>query len=340
MAQLDIFKADGFSTAELTDAINVVPNRYGRAGELNIFPDSGVRTNSVTVEYKNGVLNLLKTKERGAPGTVGKGPKREVRTFEIFHIPHDDSIKAADIDSIRAFGSETELQGVQDAVNDKIINMRMKHDITREHLRMGALKGDILDADGTSILNLFTEFSVTEKVVDFDFAAADAAQSKTLEVLRHIEDSLMGDVYSRVRALCSPEFFDNLISEDAVKRSWDNWQGNSNMLGIDPRHGFVWNGIIYEEYRGSATYLNEDDTTTIRKFIPAGEARFYPEGTNSSFRTYNAPADFMETVNTMGLPFYAKQKIMDFDKGVDIHTQSNPLPLCLRPAVLVRGTST
>ena len=289
MAQLDIFKADGFSSAELTDAINVIPNTYGRCAELNIFPDKGVATTTIQAEYKNGVVNLLQTAKRGSSGTVGQNGKRSVRSFEIPHIPHDDSIKAADIQNIRAFGSETELSGVQDAVNEKLSDMHAKHIITREHLRMGALKGEILDADGSTIYNLFTEFNETEKVVDFDFAASDAAQTKTLEVVRHIEDNLKGDVMAGVRAFCSPEFFDNLISEEAVKRFWDNWQGHSNALGLDPRKGFPYNGVTYEEYRGSATYLNEDGTTTTRKFIPAGEARFYPEGTQSTFRTYNAP---------------------------------------------------
>ncbi|WP_458695370.1 major capsid protein [Wolbachia endosymbiont of Phyllotreta cruciferae] len=33
--------------------------------------------------------------------------------------------------------------------------MRNKHAITLEHLRMGALKGIILDADGSELLNLY-----------------------------------------------------------------------------------------------------------------------------------------------------------------------------------------
>lgn len=340
MPTMDIFNADGFSCAELTDAINVSPNIYGRTAELNIFPDKGVRTETVQIESKNGVLNLLETKPRGSGGTVGKGAKRTLRSLVIPHIPHEDQVKAADIQNIRAFGSETELMQVQDLVNEKLDDMRKKHDITREYLRMGALKGLILDADGSTIYNLFTEFSVTEKTVDFDFAASDAAQSKTLEVLRHIEDNLLGETMTRVRALCSSQFFDNLIGEEAVKRAWDNWQGESDRLGMDPRKGFNWQGVIFEEYRGTATYLEEDNTQTVRKFIPDGEARFYPEGTQSTFRTYNAPADFMETVNTVGLPYYARMQPGDFNRWVDIHTQSNPLPICLRPALLVKGTST
>ena len=60
--------------------------------------------------------------------------------------------------------------------------------------------------------------------------------------------------------------------------------------------------------------------------------------TANTFRTYFAPADFNETANTLGLPLYAKQEPRKFGRGTDLHTQSNPLPICLRPEVLVKGT--
>jgi hypothetical protein len=55
-----------------------------------------------------------------------------------------------------------------------------------------------------------------------------------------------------------------------------------------------------------------------------------------TFGTYFAPADFNETVNTLGQPLYAKQEPRKFDRGTDLHTQSNPLPMCHRPGVLVK----
>ncbi|MGI9276679.1 MAG: major capsid protein [Endozoicomonas sp.] len=72
-------------------------------------------------------------------------------------------------------------------------------------------------------------------------------------------------------------------------------------------------------------------------FIEPDEAFVIPEGTGI-FRTWFAPADFIETVNTIGLPRYVKQKIMDFDKGVQVHTQSNPLPICLKPRAVIKCT--
>ncbi len=65
--------------------------------------------------------------------------------------------------------------------------MRNKHAITLEHLRMGALKGIILDADGSELLNLYNEFEITPKVVNFALGTATTdVKRKCLEVLRHI----------------------------------------------------------------------------------------------------------------------------------------------------------
>ena len=48
----------------------------------------------------------------------------------------------------------------------------------------------------------------------------------------------------------------------------------------------------------------------------------------------------METVNTVGKAVYAKQRVMDFDVGVELHTQSNPFIICTRPATLIKLTQT
>jgi hypothetical protein len=84
--------------------------------------------------------------------------------------------------------------------------------------------------------------------------------------------------------------------------------------------------------QGQAT----DANGVSRRFIAAGEGHCFPQGTVDTFGTYVAPADFNETVNTLGQPLYAKQEPRKFDRGTDLHTQSNPLPMCHRPGVLVK----
>jgi hypothetical protein len=139
---------------------------------------------------------------------------------------------------------------------------------------------------------------------------------------------------SAIHALVSPEFFDALNSHAKVKEAYERWEDGA-ALRNDMRAGFTFAGITFEEYSGQAT----DPTGTVRRFIAAGEAHCFPLGTLDTFATYFAPADFNETVNTLGKPMYAKQEPRRFDRGTDLHTQSNPLPMCHRPAVLVKLTA-
>lgn len=323
-----------FSMASLTAAINILPNLYGRVNQLNLMPEKGVTTRTIMVEEQNGVLTLLPTKPVGSPGSVGNSGKRGLRSFVIPHIPHDDIIMPDEVQDVRAFGSENSGDAVTNRVNDKLQAMRNKHAITLEYLRMGALKGIILDADGSTLYNLFTEFGITQKTVGFALTTGTTkVRSKCLEVTRHIEDNLKGEVMTGVHCLCSPGFYDSLTTHDVVEDSFKYFETTQQLSG-DHRKGFVYGGITFEEYRGQAT----DAGGTVRKFIADDEAIAFPVGTMQTFQTYFAPADFNETANTVGLPYYAKIGERKHGRGYELHTQSNPLPLCQRPAVVVKLT--
>jgi len=73
-------------------------------------------------------------------------------------------------------------------------------------------------------------------------------------------------------------------------------------------------------------------------YVATDDAYLFPMGSPGLFVTYFAPADYVETVNTIGLPRYAKQEAMKMDKGIDIETQTNPLCLCTRPRTVVKLT--
>ncbi|MCE5335076.1 MAG: major capsid protein [Desulfobacteraceae bacterium] len=331
---LNPFQNDAFNMVSLTQSINILPNMYGRCEQLNLFPIKGVSSRQIVVEEQNGFLNILPTRPVGSPGTIGSSPKRKVRTFTVPHIPHDDSILPEDYANVRAFGTENQIQTLVGIVNDRLQRMKNKHDITKEYLRMGALKGVILDSDGVTVIyNLFNEFQIKQKSIDFVLGTSTTdVRGKCMELLRHIELSLMGEVMSGVRCLVSPEFFDKLTSHANVKAAYQNYYAAQNMLGGDLRKGFQFGGITWEEYLGRASDIDGN----VHKFVPAGEGISFPEGTMDTFRTVCAPADFLDTVGTIGQPYYAKMKVRDFERGVDLHTQSNILPMCARPSLLVR----
>ena len=331
---LNPFNNTAFSMAALTAAINLIPNRYGRLQELDLFPEKPVRLRQVLVEEKAGVLSLLPTRPPGSPGTLSASAKRRLRSFVVPHIPHDDVILPEDVNGLRAFGSETELESIASVVAERLETMRNKHAITLEHLRMGALKGLILDADGSVLYDLYEEFRIAQQHVVFQIdnpGNGTDVKQKCIDTLALIEEGLLGEFMTGARVLCSQEFFAALTSHKDVKAAYAQWQQGAVLIN-DVRKGFNFGGLVFEEYRGKASDLDGN----VRRFIAPGEAHAFPIGTVNSFATYNAPADFNETVNTLGQPLYAKLDARKFERGTDVHTQSNPLPLCLRPSVLVK----
>jgi hypothetical protein len=339
----DVFNNNAFSAVEMTGSIGIVPNFYGRLNELGLFSSEGVTTTSVAVQYENGSLTLLPTRQRGGPPTLGLPVRRNARIFSVWQIPHEDFVLADDVQNLTNFAGSL-LENVQTVVNRKLARMRLKHAQTLEHLRMGALKGIILDADGSTLLNLFTTFGVTEKVVAFVLGTPTTnVLQKCRDVISYFEDNLLGETMTGVYALCSPEFYAALIAHATVVDAYKYFSSGNPVNPLRNGFGniFQFGGITFEEYRGAANGVNEDGTFTTRKFIPANECRFFPVGTTDTFSTYFGPADFMDTVNTLGQEVYARQAPdQEFNRWVKIHTQSNPLPLVKRPALLAKGTVT
>jgi hypothetical protein len=330
---LDVFNGDAFSVMSLTAAINKLPYKPSRLGELNLFRRKPITTLDAFVEERHGKLYLIPTAARGSQENAVSRRNRAGRTFRVPHNPLFGAVMADDVQNIRAFGSETQTETVSGVVNDELEVMKQSHEVTHEFHRIGAVKGIILDADGvTPIYNLFEEFGITQTELNFDFSDA-AAEVKLLgqDVQRAMEDALGADTYSTIYGMCGNSYWDSLITHPLVKEAYDRWQDGQFFRELQRPQGFTFAGVTWFNYRGGIGDI---------KFVEDNVCHFFPAGTQDVFDEINAPADFIETVNTRGLPYYAKQERMKFDKGVELHTQSNTLMMCNRPAVLIKSTGT
>ena len=74
--------------------------------------------------------------------------------------------------------------------------------------------------------------------------------------------------------------------------------------------------------------------------VTTTKAHLFPVGVPGLFRTVYAPADYVETVNTNGLPRYSKQWLSQNGKRIEMEAQSNPLSYCTRPTSLLLGKNT
>lgn len=328
MPTLDVFKADAFTMESLTEGINKSP--YQPRMLERLFKKSPVSTTSVLLDEKDNHLELISIEGRGSHQNITKKATRKARSLAIPHLPQDAAVFADEVQNIRAFGKETEVETVSALVAERLEELRNNHEATWEYHRAGAIQGHINDSDGSTYLNLFTEFGISETSVDFDLGTAGTdVKAKCASVLRSMEDALGNVEMPQVIGFCTDTFWDALVNHASVEAAFDRWE-DGRFLREDQRYnGFDFAGITFLNYRGKIGST---------PFITAGECRFVANS-QDIFRHYMAPADFMETVNTMGKPIYVKQDVMKYDKGVTLHSQSNPLIICTRPASLIRGHS-
>lgn len=339
MPVLDVFKQDAFSVKALTDAINAEDFIPGIAGQVVGWQESGVTTTSIMLEEKSGVIRLVDPTPRGYPGAPGEKAKRTARSLTIPHYEVPGAVMADEVQGIRAFGSESEVETVFGKVASVLREaVQLALDPTLEHQRVGALKGLITDGSGNTIYNLFTEFGVSQESeqnleLDVDNSATGALVKAINAVIRLVAKNLGSAPYRGIVALCGDTFYDQLITNKEVVNTYLNWQAAEGYrVGVGmPFEAFPFRGITWINYRGAVGGTD---------FVTATKAHIFPVGVPGLFRTYYAPADYIETVNTVGLPRYARQYEMPNGKGINVDVQMNALNICTRPKVLIQARNT
>ncbi|QCQ57950.1 major capsid protein [Rheinheimera phage vB_RspM_Barba22A] len=335
---------------DLTTAINLIPNRYRRLGDLGLFTTEGVFQDTVVFDRTSQEIHLLgDTKGQGNKQLSSKDWEREVFSMVVPEFHYSDYLTPADVRGIRQSGSADQEEALTDIQERKLTKLRDLHEATHEYLRWGAIKGITTTPDGKVYANMFTAFGVTEKVVNFDFRASNLSGflADCREILRHMEDNLLtaGMWAGAAHAFVSPEFFDALTTHPTTFEAYNMFVANNQVAQAQPNRDdlgrmyagrqFYHGGVLFEEHRGGFPYNG-----VMQKFITATEGRAIPVGVPDLFVTYAAPALKFSYLGSRGVPTYAWQRAMENDEQVEIESFSSVLPVCKRPAALVRVTGT
>ncbi len=336
---MNILSDDLFSLRALTSVAQRLPEAPTVLGRLGIFDDEPLDVTAVSVEYADGLLGLVDPTPRGGPGETVVHPRANMVSFNIPHFQRDDSVNADEVQSRRAFGTADQLETVMERVARKIARHRNDLDFTREHQRVGAIAGLLTDSQGNVYENLFTRFGISQPAaIAFDLGTATTdVRAKCTQVLDALSDAVdlqVGDDAYPVTALVGASFWDALIGHDAVKDTYKNWEAAAS-LREDARKPFEFGGIRWVRYRTSAKAKAAKGGQPL---IPDTTARFVIGNLPDLYKTYYAPADYNETVNTLAETIYAKAWPRQNGKGYGLEVQRNCLSICTRPAVLISAT--
>ncbi len=240
MAHMDIFNDDAFGLVEMTRAVERMPTVPTFLGGLGLFDEEGVHTDYVSIEQKGTTLSLIPTSPRGTEPPMGSNDKRSMRVFQIPRIAKSDQVFAREIQGLRAFGTESELESVIRVVAQKQKKLLTEHALTMEFHRLNALQGILYDSDGSTVLyNFFDEFGISQPAeIDFDLdngSPADGALKNACVAAKRAAIRALGDAYvegvTQFMWLCGDTFYDQFTSHPEVRETYTAWEAAANLRG-------------------------------------------------------------------------------------------------------------
>lgn len=341
---LDVFKTDAFGLNSMIARFDTVEFVPGQALALPIWETDSIDTEVALVERRDEPLIYVNSSPRGAAGQQVSDGKRDIVPIPVPHFQQNATVEAAEVAGVREFGTTNQLQTVESVVMRKLRMAGTRFNAVEELLSIHALQGIVMDPDGVRTLaDLYALLGFTKEVEatwTFHITASDAAgaggdgslKENCVKMTRKIRDNLrMGSIVPQVYCFMTSGFTDRFTKAKEVRdayRFYENAGQYQTFLREGQQFGkppFRYGDILFEEYRGTG--------------IPDNKAIFFPilpAGVQSIYKMIYAPADYIETVNTLGRPRYAKvAPDVKFNKYVEMETQMNPLPICLRPQALI-----
>lgn len=341
---LDIFNSDAFSLTSLAAAVRKIPYKPSRLGPggLALFDEKPISTTSIAVESIDGQLSLISASARGSAGDLAGDQKAKLRSFTAQHLKRGAKVMADEVQGVRMFGSEDQALTVETKLAEKLEIIQAMHEVTWEYHRVGAVIGNVLDADGTTVLlDIYAAFGVTQTVQDFNLSSATLDVRSICDLVADAIDLELGSSsYDHVHVLCGGTFYDTLIKhkyvQDALKAQ--TLAGAAKVLQ-DLRSGFTIGALTFERAKrwsviGSAgTSIDMIDTNLAYAF-PVGVVS--PQG--PMFIGRFAPQPFFDCVNRLNPPLVVNP-VMDPNKQfIELTGISCPLYLNTRPKAVIKLT--
>lgn len=337
-----------YLAAEHVGLINSLRPTFGQLNADGMFPTRGEDTPFVRIDMVNGVIRALPVTPEGRPSTIAGRHTAEGRIVEIPNVSHEDSVLAGDIRKWRAVAkrSRNPEETLVNKVEERHRRNRLKFDITQEVMKMGALKGQVVDGAGTLLYDLFKLFNVTPRTIYFDLSDPSTnVPDKIEEVIGETEDGLIDEVMDGVEVRVGPGFYNGLIRHPSIEKYYANTPAMLAQLLNQQREKVNGHfrrrieiaGMVFKEYRPKVTLWGGGAPVRL---VGNDEGHAYPTGTLDTHFTYAAPPlDIRELDGGSadeGDLIHMTMEQMKHGAGEEWKYQMNALPVWARPGLLTK----
>mgnify|MGYP000863861149 CR=1 FL=1 len=334
----DVFTGNGWGVIDFQEeVVERTEFRPQLLGQLGIFEPIYSRSRTIAIADRDRTLTLIPTSELGAPPEelIPEGAK--VRPFNTSRLAKGSTIYAAELAGIAALPFDLQTREVSQELADRTAQIMNDLELTWEHMRFGAIQGKVLDADGSTLIDWFSEWGVAEPT-EINFALTTDTtdvRKKCRDVKRAMVKAAKGiwTPATRVGALVGDTFYDLLLNHKQIKET-RLVDGNraSSLEDIEGYSSIEIEGITFINYRGT------DDGSTIS--IDTAKAKFFPINARGAFKVGFSPAnEFKPYLNQRAREYYglmlADTSGREAWDRVEIY--SYPLFICTRPEMIQTG---
>lgn len=330
---------NAFRLVDRTDEILHIPQNPTLMNESGLWQDEYLATRTVTFEERNGSLALVKDQVEGAKPFTTSKDTRKLHAYTMTHHPIMDALFPQDIAGVIRPGSKNaELDTKERALMAKMEKIRKSFDRTLNFARFRTLaNGDLWAPGGTISGNMYTDFGLVRKSVNFDLATpgTDVIQ-KCEEIIAHFFAAADGgEEIQKVTAYCSGGFFSALIAHPKVQSAYNLYAATAPQQISRDRAGglamyrrFTFSNIEFIEV------LQSVDGTPL---VDANKAVFVANDGNESFMTYFGPANRFGLVNTVAEELYMWTYEDPRGTQITIEAEMNQINLLRKPAFVATG---
>ena len=341
---LDWVNSDEFGLIAMTNAINLQPYRPTKVQQLGLFEEAGVDHWIITIERRHGKLRVLPIQEPTGKKNALQEIPDDLIPFHIRHVNENEFLYPAQFQSRRQFGTSEATIDVQGEINRKQLALAQNLQHTLEYHRITMLDtGQVKDADGTVVLDLFAEFEVTpEPEIAFDLANTDHATliDNIDTMLMTMSENLLNVELEECIAFAGKNFWSAFVAHAGVRDDYQRWRAQGDLLAGSAdgqmgdflrtnyfRRGFSYRNVTWHYYQNP----------TDQQFIDPDKVLFFPPPMSELYLTKWAPSQRrFETINTIGLPMYSW--INDpSPEWSELYAEMNDLNIMTQPKALMKG---
>lgn len=317
--------------SNLTLSMNRIPVKPQRIRDMKLFSGKGLTKTFAEIEIKNNKITIIDPSPRRSSGQLHENGDREVENFHAIHLKEYGSVVADDYQDLRGFAKETALQSVSEMINDELEEMKDNFEASMEFYLMSALKGQLANSSGKIITDYYQKFGMTKQLFYFDLGNTKVnIPEKCTQLSRLIKKANQGNKTKLIHIFVGPEFFDKLKWHPSTKELWYRWK-DAEFFREDMSDMFKVGNVMFEVYDEELP----DKEGKLHKMVADGKGHAFPISSGRNYVLDYAPANYEETVNTKGKPYYAKMAKNKFGTARDIEAQTNPIIICTRPESLV-----